>query len=352
MSGRKKNRKHRQGQPPHELLNELSSLHELLGSDMEADIPLLDQVAAPASPSAGGSTPQPQQTAPAKPSATAPAPKPQPRPLEEADLPILFSPIDEELDDEYAPILSDADRELLRPLQDLPRAAVASGKTAETPTPTPTPTPKETQKETQKERSAESQPAQNADMHADGKPAARAEFQPGLFDSPRKPANPAAQKSAPTAAPAPTDRNTQASAEAPVVKPEAQADIATPNNDKAPATKATPAPQGSGGENPFLPAHIRARLTGGRVPRAEHLAPPSPQTESISAEAHPAAEPVKTEQAAAAEPQAPANNGESEEPSAREKLIEQLMAEQLPELERQLRANITALVDEIYPEQE
>ncbi|MCA0901860.1 hypothetical protein [Microbulbifer agarilyticus] len=333
MSGRKKNRKHRHGQPPHELLNELSSLHELLGSDMEADIPLLDQVAAPTS---AGNTAKPQQTAPAKPAAAARAPKAQPRPLEEADLPILFSPIDEELDDEYAPILSDADRALLRPLQDLPRAA--SGDTIQPETP-------------KQQRPAPHSPKE-AEAGTGTKSASRREFQPGLFDSPQKQAktaaNPAPQKSAPTAEPA--EKNAQASADVPAVKSESQADNAKP--DQAQTTRAQPAPQGTGAENPFLPAHIRARLTGGRVPRPENQAPSSPKAKTATPEAQPAAEQVKAKQQAAAEPSVPESTSEPKEPSARDKLIEQLMAEQLPELERQLRANITALVDEIYPEQD
>ncbi|MCA0894346.1 hypothetical protein [Microbulbifer agarilyticus] len=335
MSGRKKNRKHRHGQPPHELLNELSSLHELLGSDMEADIPLLDQVAAPTS---AGNTAKPQQTAPAKPAAAARAPKAQPRPLEEADLPILFSPIDEELDDEYAPILSDADRELLRPLQDLPRAASGNA----------------IQPETAKEKSTESLPPKDAEAHADNKSMAREEFQPGLFDTPQKrtkhAANPARQKSEPV--PEPAEKRTPASAGAPVIEPDNHADNAKPAQNKAQANKTKPASQGTGVENPFLPAHIRARLTGGRVPRPENQAPYSPKAETATSDAQAAAVQLEHESPAAAEPPAAEGSSEPKEPSAREKLIEQLMAEQLPELERQLRANITALVDEIYPEQD
>ncbi|GAB2523267.1 hypothetical protein [Microbulbifer agarilyticus] len=328
MSGRKKNRKHRHGQPPHELLNELSSLHELLGSDMEADIPLLDQVAGPA---AGTSSPQPQQAAPAKPAAASPTPKPQPRPLEEADLPILFSPIDEELDDEYAPALSDADRELLRPLQDLPRKPSDDAIQPEL----PKEAPKEAPKEPPKQKRPEPEPSKEVAAQADTKSASRQEFQPGLFDAPQKkakpPAKPAPQESKPTSEPA-----------AQPVKQETHADEATPSQGKAQASNSKPAPQRTGAENPFLPAHIRARLTGGRVPRSENLTPPSPKSEARTPEAQPAA----------AEPQAAESTDEPKEPSARDKLIEQLMAEQLPELERQLRANITALVDEIYPEQE
>ncbi|AQQ68405.1 hypothetical protein Mag101_12760 [Microbulbifer agarilyticus] len=335
MSGRKKNRKHRHGQPPHELLNELSSLHELLGSDMEADIPLLDQVAGPA---ASGNTAQPQQTAPAKPTESSPAPKAQPRPLEEADLPILFSPIDEELEDEYAPVLSDADRELLRPLQDLPRTVAADSAQPETP----------------KEKRPKPEPAKKSEAQADSMSASREEFQPGLFDSPRKKAepsaNPAPKKSEPT--PEPAEKKAQASADASTAKSEAQADSAKPGEDKAQTIKTKPAPQRSGAENPFLPAHIRARLTGGRVPRPEDLATAKPKTEAIAPESQPTTDQVQAEQPAATESQASESTDEPKEPSAREKLIEQLMAEQLPELERQLRANITALVDEIYPEQE
>ena len=359
MSGRKKNRKHRHGQPPHELLNELSSLHELLGSDMDADIPLLDQVATsdgsksptpppvlkPSTPSAHKEPSAPREPsaykeplAPQQPQARTPlAP---PRPLEEADLPILFSPIDEELTEEYAPMLSDADRELLRPLQDLPRAQASHVEKA--------PAVVEEQK-------AEALPAKQAE------PAE--EFQPGLFDAPRAPQPaPAEQESTSTREPEPPAAAQPQKAAAQVLTgekvtsekistekaPSESVQTAKTPVDKAPinkipaeiAKKHQPILARATSENPFLPPHIRARLTGGRVPKPElelelkpaKIAPePQPEVEETrKAEADPVADPKKA-------------------PDVREQLIEQLMAEQLPELERQLRANITALVDEIYP---
>ncbi|MCQ3827923.1 hypothetical protein HXX02_00540 [Microbulbifer elongatus] len=309
MSGRKKNRKHRHGQsqPPHELLSELNSLHELLGSDMEADIPLLDQVA---SPNGGQKTtpPAPKPQEPRK--AGGPqvhAPLAPPPPLEEADLPILFSPIDEELTDEFAPTLSDADRELLRPLQNLPRPEEAPAATLA--------------------------PADQAPHPADAETSVppRAEFQPGLFDAPR-----ALDKATPP-------QENRQDLPAPSESPHASSSGKTQppqENAPAPATSAgekthttAPALARAASENPFLPPHIRARLTGGRIPKPE-TTPPAPEPQS---HVEPPADDTP-------------ETGAEEAPDIRAQLIEQLMAEQLPELEQQLRANITALVYEIYPE--
>lgn len=279
MSGRKKNRKHQRGQPPSELLNELSSLRELLGSDQEADIPLLDQVAEPGA--------APVDPPPARPAAIQ-------RPLEEADLPILFSPIDEEPVEDYSFELSDADRELLRPLQALPRGDEPAAAGAPQPESIAAEAPR---------AAADVKPAEKYVQPETAKPAVREEFQPGLFDGPKKPAT-----------------------ESKRVEPKAiEAEPAKP----APAVIAT-------GENPFLPPHIRARLTGGRIPKSEQEQAPAEQ------EAQPEA-PETLPQASPAPAAAP-------KLSNREILIEQLVAEQLHELERQLRANITAMVDEIYPE--
>ena len=277
MSGRKKHKKHQRGQPPHQLLDELSSLRDLLGSDMEADIPLLDQVADP------NSTAKPEPRPPQKPVITQ-------RPLEEADLPILFSPIDEELVEEFTPQLSEADRELLRPLQNLPR--------------------KPLQPDPDSELEAALAEIEQQDTPADEKPESRKEFQPGLFDAPAKPSTEKAEEQSPR----------------------------KPNTSKpAPAVALT-------SENPFLPPHIRARLTGGRVPKTElePLVVTVPEVPVAQEEATPAPA-VETTAAPAAE--------ENSKPSTRERLIEQLVAEQLPELERQLRANIIAMVNEIYPEE-
>ncbi|WP_066966102.1 hypothetical protein [Microbulbifer sp. Q7] len=316
MSGRKKNRKHRQGQPPGELLSELNSLRELLGSDMEADIPLLDQVAAPAKEVDGKpDRPGSQHGNLRAPASPRPPATPQ-RPLQEADLPILFSPVDEEPVEEYTPLLSETDRELLRPLQNLPRH----------------------------EPPAESADQPEAAELSDQKPAplsqesAKEEFQPGLFDAPRKPA-PAPQKAEPVADSKP-DADTRSQA---APKPA----VTSPPTTKPAASVQKPLPAALT-ENPFLPPHIRARLTGGRVPRAE-MEPSGTAPEESTAKP-----------AAPTTPEAPASDGAAADtspgedtapvPSARERLIEQLMAEQLPELERQLRTNITLMVNEIYPE--
>ncbi|WP_078083442.1 hypothetical protein [Microbulbifer mangrovi] len=305
MSGRKKNRKHRHGQPPNELLNELNSLRELLGSDMEADIPLLDQVAG---------AKQPEQ-----PKSTPPAPEPQrapvapPRPLQEADLPILFSPVDEEPAEEYAPLLSDADRELLRPLQNLPRSngPVADNK----------PSPVESEG-IQAKTTTEAQPG-HKESNGDSP---REEFQPGLFDSQQKPAKAMPE----TAVEKKVEAEPASAANTPTTEPKSQ-------------TKQKPLPAALS-ENPFLPPHIRARLTGGRIPR--------PEPESAPEEAKPSIEEAPDTPPVPQDTQ-PEGSGEEQAsgPSDRERLIEQLMAEQLPELERQLRINITRMVNEIYPEE-
>ena len=298
MSGRKKHRKQHRGQAPHQLLDELSSLRDLLGSDMEVDIPLLDQVA--------GSEPAAQ---------TEPRPPQKPvisqRPLEEADLPILFSPIDEEPVDDFTPLLSEADRELLRPLQNLPRKPLSSDNYSDTGSkPQPavqSPSVNETAQEALQEPELETKPQ---DQPADAARGPREEFQPGLFDTPTKAAKPE-QK--------------------PVARKPAAAAIQT-------------------SENPFLPPHIRARLTGGRVPKSEIeplkvTAPASPEDISEPVP-EPVPEPLET--VASTPPAAE----EKPELSPRELLIEQLVADQLPELERQLRANIIAMVNEIYPEED
>ncbi|WP_295800419.1 hypothetical protein [uncultured Microbulbifer sp.] len=292
MSGRKKNRKHNRGQPPHQLLDELSSLRDLLGSETEADIPLLDQVADPNSANI------PDRRPPQKPVSAQ-------RPLEEADLPILFSPIDEEPVDDFTPQLSEADRELLRPLQNLPRKSLQPEMADES------------------ELSLATKPEQES---ATREP--REEFQPGLFDAPVKAET--RQEPAPEA-------------------------VATAK----PASKATPAPTLAAGENPFLPPHIRARLTGGRIPKPEpeKKATPAPQErhealreENRDGNPQVTPEPELPQATASALAEDPTGD-ERPKPSQRERLIEQLVAEQLPELERQLRANIIAVVDEIYPEQ-
>ena len=268
MSGRKnKNRK--------ELLDELSSIRDLLGSEELGDIPLLDQVAAAPKPA--------QQASLANRASTdfhrAPSPllhKPRPlEPLDESELPILFSPVDEELPEDIQPELNESDLALLRPLQDLP-----SG---------------------------------------DGLPA------------------------------------TEKSTAAPVPAGEQQRELFDPPADPSPV------------ENPFLPAHIRARLTGGRVPSSatKETQPVEPQETGVPAEQQPASTEVATTPQAAPEPethleQPRAESGAAAQPGRtetsqtqseralqRQQLIDRLVAKQLPELERQLRARIELMVDEL-----
>lgn len=313
MSGRKKNRKHRHGQPPNELLDELNSLRDLLGSDEEADIPLLDQVAKPGANKQGAR--QENQVAAHSTQAPTRPPIAPPQPLQESDLPILFSPLDEEPVEEYAPLLSDADRELLRPLQDLPREEQA---------PEPKPLADVAEKPIQQEQDPLDE-----------------EFQPGLFDTAQK---------APQEAPQDAVRKQADKASNP--EPEATAEPAADAKTAQPPVKEQPAPAASSQkplpaaltENPFLPPHIRARLTGGRVPR-----PPEEAREQVAEPQDAPAPESAVDEDVAVEPAGA--EGPTLKVNERERLIEQLMAEQLPELERQLRANITVMVNEIYPEE-
>lgn len=270
MSGRKnKNRQRRQQREQStELLTELNSLRDLLGSEELGDIPLLDQVAEPAPgepPTQSDNTAPPRRQRAQEPQPPQQAPRPPGQaPLDESDLPILFSPVDEE-PPEVPPELDESDRKLLRPLQDLPPEANSPGVPAE------------------------HEPEQQGE----------------LFGEPER---------APTPA-----------------------------------------------ENPFLPAHIRARLTGGRMPKPETEAE-APQTteapelsqaeaEADAAEA-PAADEVAQEAAGATEASAPpapdsADTAPAERQRQRQQLIDRLVAQQLPELERQLRARIERMVDEL-----
>lgn len=341
MSGRKKNRKHqRSQQPPHELLKELSSLRDLLGTDMQADIPLLNQVAEPTldeiadSNNASGTPAQKASTptqSPAGPSAQQQSQLAPPRPLQEADLPILFSPVDEEPAEEFTSQLSDTDRELLRPLQELPRQTESA-----------TSDPKLTPEIDDDQAIAEQVNEQNADQ--DQEPAD--EFQPSLFDAQQKPeARSDAPKLEEKAKPAPKSKAEKAA-----------------KGKKRKKNQKLPSPQSS--ENPFLPPHIRARLTGGRVPRAEaepstlassensaSLADKEPEAELAQATGEPASNETGSSETGTGETGINESAASEQQPaqlSERDLLIEQLVAEQLPELERQLRINITELVDEIY----
>lgn len=309
MSGRKKHRRHQHGQPPSELLRELNSLRELLGSDMEADIPLLDQVA-----DASGDQTVHSKKQHASPQHTPDyAPKQPQRPLTEMDLPILFSPVDEEpLEDfdDYPSALSDADRELLRPLQDLPRPE-PERKQPQPPRvdsnrqPASQPTPRDVA------------PPRNAQQSAHQPETSPDEFQPGLFElEPESPPAPAVTGPTP---PAPEVKSV----------PQVTAKPAAPQSPGASTSPMT--------ENPFLPPHIRARLTGGRIPRPESipaLAASAGSTEQRKPEAAPASSHTSNHKLSDDE---------------RERLIDQLVAEQLPELERQLRLGMTLMLDELYP---
>ncbi|KUJ81528.1 hypothetical protein AWR36_013315 [Microbulbifer flavimaris] len=292
MAGKKHKHRQRQQQRGNstELLDELSSLRDLLGTDDLGEIPILDQVAEPA-----------PVTAPRQAKATPPERQPVQEPLDESDLPILFSPVDEELPEDISPELNEADRALLRPLQDLP-----------------------------------SPPAADQAVTVDSKRKLQpAEQQSDLFDPP---------------APKPA-------------------------------------------ENPFLPAHIRARLTGGRVPRdpepaEEAQSPPAKIDTDVELLPEPALEPQAKEHeheheqetavtdalremeqeaasrlaegalptaaeasAASAEDapleQDPQAERARERAQQRQKLVDRLVASQLPELERQLRARIELMIDEL-----
>lgn len=261
MSGRKNKNRHRRPAPAArgrdrgqstELLDELNSLRDLLGSDELGDIPLLDRVAEPA-PDA-----PPPRRQPGQPPERRPQPPAQ-EPLDESDLPILFSPVDEELPEDCKPELDEADRALLRPLQELPTNADAT------------------------DAGAGSHPEQQGELFSE--------------------------------------------------------------SGEQPPTVA---------ENPFLPAHIRSRLTGGRRPE--------PETESVAAaEGEPGPAPQEGESQPAEPPPPasealPANTGETaaaadtaatERERQRQQLIDRLVAQQLPSLERQLRARIERMVDEL-----
>jgi len=268
MSGRKNKQKQR-GQPrkqPSELLNELNSLHDLLNSDDLDEIPLLNQLASPNSQR----TPEPSQveipTLSAEPVVmSSPAiteAQQQPArtkeedeevPTDAADLPILFSPVEELAPTESEIQLAESDLALLRPLQKLP--ATESGSRLAEPEAT-----------------------------MDGTPKASED---------------------------------------------------TPLETSAPAA-----------DNPFLPAHIRARLTGGKVPAGESL--DNPKTEPVDTTSATTRTQALVMAQAMSEREGPADKLEpSEKERQRQALVEQLVAQQLPELERQLRAQIEKVVDEL-----
>ncbi|WP_444888247.1 hypothetical protein [Microbulbifer sp. JMSA008] len=99
-------------------------------------------------------------------------------------------------------------------------------------------------------------------------------------------------------------------------------------------------------DNPFLPAHIRSRLTGGRIPAHEEKAQKKPEAiETASAGTRTQALVMAQ---AIAEKEGPVEKLEpSEKERQRNDLIEELVAQQLPQLEKQLRAQIEKVVDEL-----
>ncbi|WP_445363454.1 hypothetical protein ACJJIQ_01260 [Microbulbifer sp. ANSA003] len=288
MSGKKNKHKHRgqQRKQPSEFLDELNSLHNLLVTDENnEEIPVLSQVAKQGNPV----TPEP----PTLPT-IADIPKPSGTPatsefedidtsLEDIDLPILFSPVEEEMLAQQSLSLAESDLALLRPLQELavedeePQASAETGQIEEEP----------------------------------------------VEDKPLE--TPLEQNS----------RETKTE-DFPEAEPERQ-----------------PKPRT---ENPFLPNHIRSRLTGGRpLPVEENTqvteATVPPETEAPATVA-PAPEVKEEAELPSTEAQAAEEDPAADpEPSAKERqrqeLIEQLVAQQLPKLERRLRAQIEHVVDEL-----
>ncbi|WP_444936528.1 hypothetical protein ACJJIW_01490 [Microbulbifer sp. JMSA004] len=292
MSGKKNKHKQRgqQRKQPSEFLDELNSLHNLLVTDENnEEIPVLSQVAKQGNPV----TPEP----PTLPT-IADIPKPSGTPatsefedidtsLEDIDLPILFSPVEEEMLAQQSLSLAESDLALLRPLQELavedeePQASTDTGQIEEKPV---------------EDKPVETHLEQNSrETKAENIPEAEPEREPEPQPEPRA-------------------------------------------------------------ENPFLPNHIRSRLTGGRpLPVEENTqvteAPVPPETEAPATVA-PAPEVKEEAELPSTEAQAAEEDPAADpEPSAKERqrqeLIEQLVAQQLPKLERRLRAQIEHVVDEL-----
>ncbi|WNZ57378.1 hypothetical protein QT397_08590 [Microbulbifer sp. MKSA007] len=261
----------------------------LVTDENNEEIPVLSQVAKQGNPV----TPEP----PTLPT-IADIPKPSGTPatsefenidtsLEDIDLPILFSPVEEEMLAQQSLSLAESDLALLRPLQELavedeePQTSAETGQIEEEPVEDkPVETPLE---QISQETKVEDFPEAELEREPEPQPEPRA-------------------------------------------------------------------------ENPFLPNHIRSRLTGGRpLPVEENTqvteatVPPeteAPATVAPAPEVKEEAELPSTEAQAAEEDPAAAP-----EPSAKERqrqeLIEQLVAQQLPKLERRLRAQIEHVVDEL-----
>ncbi|WP_444912250.1 hypothetical protein [Microbulbifer sp. PAAF003] len=296
MSGKKNKHKHRgqQRKQPSEFLDELNSLHNLLVTDENnEEIPVLSQVAKQGNPV----TPEPP-TLPtiddiAKPSGTPATSEFEDidTSLEDIDLPILFSPVEEEMLAQQSLSLAESDLALLRPLQELavedeePQASAETGQIDEEPV---------------EEKPVETPLEQiSRESKTEDFPEAEPERQPEPQPEPRA-------------------------------------------------------------ENPFLPNHIRSRLTGGRpLPAEENTqvteapVPPAPEVEAEApTTVAPAPEAKKEVELPSTEAQAAEEDPAADpEPSAKERqrqeLIEQLVAQQLPKLERRLRAQIEHVVDEL-----
>ncbi|WHI48410.1 hypothetical protein [Microbulbifer sp. VAAF005] len=292
MSGKKNKHKQRgqQRKQPSEFLDELNSLHNLLVTDENnEEIPVLSQVAKQGNPV----TPEPP-TLPtiadiAKPGGTPATSEFEDidTSLEDIDLPILFSPVEEEMLAQQSLSLAESDLALLRPLQELavedeePQASAETGQIEEEPVEDkPVETPLE---QISRETKVEDFPEAELEKEPEPQPEPRA-------------------------------------------------------------------------ENPFLPNHIRSRLTGGRpLPVEENTqvteATVPPETEAPATVA-PAPEVKEEAELPSTEAQAAEEDPAADpEPSAKERqrqeLIEQLVAQQLPKLERRLRAQIEHVVDEL-----
>ncbi|WP_444932052.1 hypothetical protein ACJJIF_09900 [Microbulbifer sp. SSSA002] len=360
MSGKKNKHKHRRQEhkKSSEFLDELNSLHTLLVSDENSeDIPVLSQVAKQGDPVIPEPPALPSIADTAKPSGTPATSEFEDIDisLEDIDLPILFSPVEEEMLAQQSMSLAESDLALLRPLQELtaeedealalaeieavqeavevpaedsPSLNSTENYSAAQPEQEPEPSPQATAEQPSAEQKQVEVPAEESSplsSSAENRSAAEPEQKP----------EPQAQAAA-----------EQRQVEIPVEKKPALS-RAESGSSAEPNRKPAPKPRGRT-ENPFLPDHIRARLTGGRPL-------PNKTDTGIASTVQP-----KTEAPGAGEKTATANSqlqphkglpSAAPELSAKERqrqdLIEQLVAQQLPKLERRLRAQIEQVVDEL-----
>jgi len=320
MSGRKKKNKHRshqdppshqQGAPSDDLLDELSNLRDLLGSDELGDIPLLDQVAAPARAAA----------APAAP-ATAPQ-QPRPEPLDESDLPILFSPVDEELPDDYRAELNESDRALLRPLQDLPATEPGANTGAQPQTAAP--------REQQQELFA----------GPGDRPATENPFLPAHIRA-RLTGGRVPKHDEPPLAPAAT-ASAAATADSAPHSPPAEALPATAGTSDsvdAAASEGSAAAQGAETDGRSAARNMdTGNMDTGNIDTGN--------TDTRDTDTQATASPHPESAPQRGEGQQSEAGDQSERGMQRQLLVDRLVAKQLPELERQLRARIELMVDEL-----